>query len=171
MESSKFEIIVKTFIVTILFIVALFMLCGCSLFPANEINTEPTSVLTKVVTEHNWIVTVSILGIALSVMAFVNGNRYASIVFIGSCTALGTTLAVIKYANVIAIASLVAAVVVFVTTVLNKNNAIRDLIWGIEKVKAVEYPYQRKQVNKTLKKSQVKGTIAIVNKVKKGHLI
>lgn len=163
--------LLRIIIATILLIVCIFLLCGCSLLPMREVTTEPTSVLTKVVMEHNWIVTVSILGIAFSVMAFVNGNKYAAVVFIGSCTALGTTLAVIKYANVIAIASLAAAVVVFITTILKKNHAIRDLIWGIEKVKAVEYPHQRKEVNKVLEKSQVNGTKTIVHQVKEGKII
>jgi hypothetical protein len=121
-------------------------------------------------------VTISIVGIALSVVAFVNGSKMAIPVFIGCCATLGVTLAVIKYSTLIAIASLVIAGGVFVYTVLMKNKALKELVTGGEKVKCLieeqSAPLQdlmnRADFNAVHQNTQSKYTQALVKKIKNG---
>ena len=125
----------------------------------------PTQILYKVVYQTNWLVVVSIIGIAISVAAFVNGSKAALPIGMGSLAALGMTLATIRYAQWIALCSFLAALLIFFATVIKKNVALKQLIVGIQKMKGF---VTNDLVNKTVTAEQNKDTIKLVLGTKAG---
>ena len=166
---------VSTIIILIIGFIFFLVMSGCSLLRPIVCTTptvvpdSPENLLLTMLAKHNWLITGSILGIALSVVAFVNGSKFAIPVFIGACTALGTTLAVVRYAPFIAIAAIILAGVTFVLTVFRKNKAIKEIVTGVQRIKDGCVVEDRDEVNGELQAVQSKSTKKIVRKVKNGN--
>jgi hypothetical protein len=161
----KYVLLVVLYLIVLLMVLSF---AGCQLIPMGA--TEPVSdTITTVVTKTNWLVTVAILGIALSVVAFINGSKMAIPAFVGSCVALGVTLAVIKYAAIIAGITLVLAGGVCVYAIFAKTRAIKELVTGGEKVKAwLDKSEDKKSFNEIHQNTQSKTTQALIEKAKNG---
>lgn len=124
-----------------------------------------TKILYQTLYRMNWLVTLSIIGIAISVAAFVNGSKAALPIGMGSLAALGMTLATIRYAQWIAFCSFIAALLIFVATVLKKNIALKQIIVGVQKVKdyyATKEGISRENTNNLLTAKQNKDTTKLV---------
>ena len=103
----------------------LFCALGCSLFGTPQV-VEAVSgfslpALPKV---SNWIVTMSILTSALSVVAMFNGSKSAISGVIGGVVALGLAITIQRYAGVIAFAGLIGAFGFLVWTIFIKRDVI-----------------------------------------------
>lgn len=153
----------------LLFVV--FALTGCGLAqpvldivlgsPASDLSPvdTPTAALHS---KLNWLSMLSIIGIAFSAAATVNGQiKLAMPIFAGCVAALGVSLAVIQYGSWLAIGSLIAAVCIFLYSVLIKNRAVKELIGGAQKLKSTNA-----NGSKILFDSQSVSTRKMVNKVK-----
>jgi hypothetical protein len=157
----------KTVLLILLVLVAMLLTTGCHLLQPKVVYTPDT--VETVITKTNWLVTVAIIGIALSVVAFINGSRFAIPAFVGCCVALGVTLAVIKYAAVIALGSMVLAGGVCVYTIFVKTRAIKELVAGGEIVKAWSHkPEDADNFDNLHRNQHSKATQQIVKKVKNG---
>lgn len=160
---TMFGIIVVTFI-----ILGITVLC-CSCFHLHKpvkpipdiIPSTPQEILNKVVYKTNWLVALSIIGASLSMAAYINGSKAAIPIGIGSLTALGLSLATIRYASWLAGGSVIAAILIFIATVVWKNTALKQLIMGIQFVKETK-PIDRTQVNNVLTEFQNKDTTKLV---------
>lgn len=121
-------------ILTSLFVAGCFILfmAGCQQQLTKP--KPPTSIerLTEAAQSTNWLVTVSILGVALSTAAFLNGSRAALGVLIGSIVALTMTLMVARFATWIAILGLIGAVGIFVYTIFVRRNTLVELVKTVE---------------------------------------
>jgi hypothetical protein len=88
--------------------------------------------LTKVVFQTNWLATVSMIGICLGVAAFVNGQKLAIPIIVACGVGLFLSLAVARYAAILAFGGLVLAVGIVVYAVFSKNKAIRQLVATVD---------------------------------------
>jgi len=119
-----------------------------------------------IVHKTNWMATLAVVGIALSAMAYINGNTKAVGIFVGSCVALGVSLAVARYASIIAIASLVAGGIVFLYSVGVKNIALKELISNIQELRYCYDADKRHEITKQLADKQSPTTRQLVKKIK-----
>ena len=127
-----------------------------------EVAPSPTVQLWKAAKNSNWLVTVSILGIAISTAAFVNGSKAALPIGMGSLAALGMTLATIRYSQWIALCSFVAAMLIFFATVLKKNTALKQIIIGVQELKSYIGAGAKEIANRLLSENQNKDTTKLV---------
>jgi uncharacterized protein YceK len=133
-----------TFFAVLFLILLIASLSGCDQI-ANMINTKPhapTDEVAKIIYKTNWMVTISMLGIALSVAALVQGSRIALPLFAGCATLLTTVLTVAKYAQWISLVGLLIAVGVFVYVTIirrkefSKNStALKEVVTTVQKVR------------------------------------
>jgi Na+-transporting methylmalonyl-CoA/oxaloacetate decarboxylase gamma subunit len=91
----------------------------------------PAARVAEAVRSTNWLVTVAILGVAVSIAAVISGSRGAIGPLVGSVIMLGLTLMVNRYAEVVAFISLVCVVggmgfLVYNTVV--RKRAIKELV-------------------------------------------
>jgi len=132
----------------------LFILSGCSMLqppqPPQPAEQSYDAILKTVAASHDWLVTLSIVGVAISVAATINGTKFGIPAAIGSLTSLGMALSVVRYAEWIALLALVGAIGAFVWAVAIKNRALRELIFDVDS--KVQSTTTKKIVNKTCKK-------------------
>ena len=129
--------------------------------PTPIVNDIPIAALHS---KLNWLSVVSIIGIALSAAAFINGQiKLAVPFFCGCAAALGMSLVVIKYSSFLAIGSLIAAVCIFAYSILIKNRAIKELILGAQELKGKIDPVNGSTV---LFNNQTPPTRGMVNRIK-----
>ena len=126
----------------------------------------PKDALYKIVYKTNWLIALSILGAAVSMAAYINGSKTAVAIGIGSLAALGLSLATIRYAEWLAGCSIIAAVLIFIATVLRKNLALKQIITGIQKVKIMLGQSNANNINDILGGNQNKDTTALVLETK-----
>jgi len=136
----------------------------------------PKDALYKIVYKTNWLIALSILGAAVSMAAYINGSKTAVAIGIGSLAALGLSLATIRYAEWLAGTSIIAAVLIFIATVVRKNLALKQIITGIQKVKVMlgqskgkldlETDTNANNINDILGGNQNKDTTALVLEIK-----
>lgn len=119
-------------------LLVLFLYSGC--FQPRQPNVglyDPLNQIGQAVKSTNWLVTVSILAIALSVAAVFNGSKIGLGALIGSLTSLTMALMVARYATVIAFVGLILAVGVLIYSIFIKNRALFEIFNTVEKAKEV----------------------------------
>jgi len=136
----------------------------CGTPPVDEVLTPEETSKVALYSRLNWVSILSIVGIAISAAAFVNGNKLAISIFCGCVASLGVSLAVVEYAGFLAIGSLVSAVCIFVYSTLIKNRVVKELVTGAQELKEING--NSKLGSKVLFDSQSVSTRKIVNKVK-----
>lgn len=137
---------------------------GCALLPTQESDTisEP---LTKVINRTNWLATLSIIGMAASFFALLNGFKWGFAGMASCGLALFTSLATIKYAGVMSICGLIGSICIMIGSVLIKNKALIEIIKGVEFVKS-DPTIPKNTVNSCLDTDQSMSTKSIVKKIK-----
>jgi len=149
----------------VLLLIIPLLICGCQ---APEIEpllpTTPGQALIKTIIKTDWIITASILGVALSVMAWMNGSKTAIGVMAGCGVAIWMQLTVVRYAHALAWVGLVFAIGVLLWTVFVKNRALKEIIGGVQEYKNL-YPVSHAGLKKQLKE-QTKTTQKLVSQVK-----
>lgn len=119
----------------------------------------------------NWVATLSVLGIGLGAFALLNGNKLGFAGIGASLVMLFTTAAMTKYSAWIAwfglAFSLVGVVSICIYSILIKNNALKEIITNVQRVKdslSDEQP-GKKLLKQELDKQSV-STRKLVQKVK-----
>lgn len=163
--SDLYTDLIPFFILLVLIILALF-LPGCQ-SPESEllIPTTPGQALVKTIIKTDWIITASILGVAISVMAWMNGSKTAIGIMAGCCVAIWMQLTVVRYAHVLAWVGLVFAVGIMLWTVFVKNRALEDIVNGVENYRK-SCPVSSHDGLKKRLKEQSKTTQKIVSQIK-----
>lgn len=134
MPKVNVEDIVWTVILFISMAVSIILLLsGCQIPEIGPLlPATPKQALIDTVLKTDWIVTASILGVALSVMAWMNGSKTAIGVMAGCGVAIWMQLTVVRYAHVLAWVGLVFAVGVMLWTVFVKNRALKEIVCGVQ---------------------------------------
>jgi hypothetical protein len=152
------------FLGLVILVVAGPLLSGCQLPVEPLISTNPTQALAEAVAKTNWIIALSIAGIAFSVMAWINGSKTAIGVLIGCAVALWLQVTVVRYASVLALVGLAAAIGLGIWTVFVKNRALKEIVYGIQDFKKT-FPIGSESLHIRLK-NQKKTTQKIVTQIK-----
>lgn len=162
----------------ILLVIFSIIVGGCKTFssvpPDNSLTPEgktPLARLSEAAQSSNWLITLSILGIALSTAAFLNGSRAALGFLIGSITALVITLTVNRFASWFAVLGLVGSVGLFAYTVYERRKNITELIKTVEVTKDFMLPEHVIQAFKSeespVNNLQSKSTKKLVDSIKR----
>jgi len=127
----------------------------------------PKEQLWQAVKNSNWLVTISIIGIAAGFFAFLNGSKIGLPAIGASCVSLFMALAVARFALWMAIFGMIGSLASVIISILVKNKALKEIVFGVQKVKDItpETDNHLKNV-KTILAKQVKSTKKIVAKIK-----
>ena len=127
-------------------IVILTCLCGCSLLkpktpaPADPIIAPTPGVqLWQAAKKSNWLVTLSILGMAGGVFALVNGSvKMGSATIAATSVSLFMTLAVARFALWLAVCGVIGSIAVVLFSILARRRALVEIIRGVQNFKSAE---------------------------------
>ena len=127
----------------ILLVVAIFSISsGCAMFSGQKTNTEisnpptPGTQLWNAAKKSNWLVTLSILGVAGGLFALANGSSKLGISTMAASTAsLFMALAVARYASWMAVFGLIGSVAAALFSILARRKALVEIIRGVQKAK------------------------------------
>lgn len=132
--------------------------------PEQNISTTPEQSMYQAVKSSNWLVTASIIGIAVSTFAFINGSKVGLAGIVSCCISLFATLAVARFATWMAVCGLVGAVLICTYSILIKNRAVKELVTGAQELKEING--NSKLGSKVLFDVQSVSTRKIVNRIK-----
>ena len=124
----------------ILFLFFLIGLTGCQWMKGGG-SQDTTSVDSSIIPvpsipkSINWLAAISIIGIAFSVAALVNGYKWGLGGAVGSGVALWAVITVNQYAKWIAVMGLLVGVVVLVIATLRNKNVLVDVVKSVERGK------------------------------------
>ena len=121
--------------------------------------------LIDTVLKTDWVVTAAILGMSLSVVAWMNGSKSAVGIMAGCGVALWMQLTVVRYAHVLAWVGLVFAVGIMLWTVFVKNRALKEIVHGVQYYRRYKDGLSSNGLNECLEK-QTKTTKSIVSQIK-----
>ena len=148
-------------------------LSGCSLLPTSggTITTVPTAAqqLFKAAKNSNWLVTISILGIAAGAFAFLNGSKIGLPCIGASCISLFMALAVARFSTWMAVFGLIGSLASVGISVLVKNKAVKEIVAGsqIFKEGTEHFDLDLSNIfNDCQKNAQTKSTQKLVQSVK-----
>lgn len=96
---------------------------------------DPVERLAQTVSEVNWLVTLSIIGVGAGVFAFLSGSSKGLQLMAACFVILSLSLMVVRYAAWMAFFTIVGAVSLAIYTVLVRNKAVHELVAGAEKLK------------------------------------
>ena len=134
---------------------ALLLLCGCTAPEVKPlIPTTPKQALIDTVLKTDWVVSLAIVGFAISVAAFINGSRMAVGTAVGCGVALVLQLTIVRYAAVITWLGLVLSTGLLLYTFYIKHRAFKEVILGVQDFKDHHPPlkeYLGKQSDTTKK--------------------
>jgi len=137
---------------------------------SDESNTAPPTPqeqLYRVVKKSNWLVTASIIGIAIGVFTVMNGMLKLGLASIASAsTSLFMTLAVARYSAWMAVLGLVGSILAAVSSILIRRRALIEIVRGVQEIKNEFMGEDSEDANKTLAGHQSKSTQKIVQDIK-----
>lgn len=93
------------------------------------------SMLAYTVYKTNWLVTLSIVGVAMFTFAFINGSKFGIPGIIACLAALVLSLGTIAYAKWMALFGCISGLILLTATIMLKQKAIRQIIIGAQNIK------------------------------------
>jgi hypothetical protein len=151
---------------------------GCAILqpkpkPVIPIKTlvKPTVQLWYAAKASNWLVTMSILGIAGGVFATLNGQKWGLAVVVSCSVSLFMSLAVARFAWWMAVCGLFGSVGICITSILSRKRALVQIIKGGEILKKNDAAYGIVSAKAAFNNAQAeaqksKSTQKIVQKIK-----
>lgn len=97
----------------------------------------PAEQMYRAAKDSNWIVTISILGIAGGVFATLNGQKWGMAVIISCSVALFMSLAVARFAWWMAICGLLGSVGLCVASIMSRKRALVEIVKGVQSYRDV----------------------------------
>ena len=157
-----------TIAVTVIFILFLLIALGGCHGKARMILPEPgTQLMTKMIIQNNWLLTISILGIGTGFFAFLNGNSKGISIMASCFVVTSYILMVAKFATWIAIITMVGAIVLLVYTIWIRQRALKEVVAGGEEFKSNVPIDLKTNFNGSQYANQSKPTEKLVKSIKK----
>lgn len=163
----------KNVILCMLMLVLLSIISGCATLPRQTgetiIPATAHEAMMQAVQKTNWLVTISILGIAASVVALFHGSKNAIPIAVGCFVCLVLALMVTRYAMVLASGGLIVALGVAGYAIYVKSKALRQIIGGVQNYKGFCDKFtntERDRVLRNCLSGQSPSTKTIVKEVK-----
>jgi len=127
-------------IIVVLFLACLILILSGGCFAGwGQQDSKPAdlskgqSQLWDAVKNSNWLVTISIVGIAASIFAYLNGSKIGLAGVAACCVSLFMALAVARFATWMAVCGLIGSVLASIVSILIKNTALKEIIGGVQK--------------------------------------
>lgn len=114
---------------------------GCALLQQQQrkdtlvVAPSPGVQMWQAAKNSNWIVTISILGIAGGIFATLNGQKWGMAVVVSCCVSLFMSLAVARFAWWMAICGLSGSIGLCAVSILSKKQALIEIIRGGQRFK------------------------------------
>jgi len=165
----RFILIILVYAVFMALVTAL--ASGCSALQGDSVITIPTAgeQLWQAAKSSNWLVTLSIIGIAGSVFATLNGSK-TGIAGIAACSvSLFMALAVARFAWWMALFGLAGSTALVAASIIARKKALVEIIKGIEHIKIAGSDtnlVREGTVNNQLSNNQSAPTQKIVQEIK-----
>ena len=165
----------RTWVLIVIELVLLWvLLAGCSVLPPSSSPPVPSlsssqSIIYQTIKSTDWIMSALLMGSVLGLFAGFNGLRVG---WAGLAACMGGMVlkAAMSSTYVYWVCGLIVlgAVLAAVASVLLKNQAVKELIVGVQKVKSSTVPRTEghDEVSDTMKNEQSRTTVALVNTVK-----
>lgn len=144
-EMDKIHLGTIFFIILILMGIALILSApGCKTWGLNsspldqDITDTPKERFTKAVKSVGWLLILSVIGASVSAFALLNGSKWALSSLIGSIVMLGLSLVISRYAELLALISLICiigGIGFFIYSVIVKRKALKEIVMTVEKIK------------------------------------
>lgn len=158
---EKFILYVALIFVLIFVLTAL---TGCATPPAQ--NPNPGSqLLTKIIIQNNWLLTISIFGVGAGFFAFLNGNSKGISIMATCLVVMCLILCIAKFAVWLAVITMIGAVSLVAYTVLIRNRAFKEVVKGVQKYKD-NVRYHSTNAFKRVLQEQSSQTKELVKKIK-----
>ncbi|MHA1883064.1 MAG: hypothetical protein ACTSUO_08470 [Candidatus Thorarchaeota archaeon] len=159
--------------IIIVLVTVLFFAVSCSVLQSDFDSSNPPQPPTpekqlyQAVKKSNWLVTASIIGIAIGVFTVMNGMPKLGLASIAAAsTSLFMALAVARYATWMAVFGLVGSILAAISSVLVRRRALIEIIKGVQEIKQEFMDEKSKDVNKVLASNQSKSTQRVVQNIK-----
>lgn len=128
---------------------------------------KPADQLWQAAKKSNWLVTFSILGIAVGTFALVNGSvKLGTAAIASSSVALFAALAVARFALWMAAFGLIGSATAALFSILARRRALVEIITGVQKYKENNIAAPTKEALKGILNKQSKTTKKIVGNLK-----
>lgn len=167
---------------TILIVLCLVLLTGCSVFGLTKSGPDPIpetakEQLFRAVSGTDWLLTLTVVGCGAGFFAFLNGSS-KGLQFMAACfVTLSLVLGLNRYSAWIAGISMIGAVCLVVYTVLVKNRALKEVVQGVQNVRETNFIHNEpglpnrtinmaKTITEVLDNAQTDITRSIVKTVK-----
>lgn len=123
----------RNFILTLIVLTAI-LICGCQIAQPRQgvIPQTQKELLFQSVQKTNWLVTVSIIGIGLSIFSFINGGKDAMAAAVACFVVLTMSLAVARFATVMAVVGTIISLGLSGYTIFIKNRAIKEIVKNVQ---------------------------------------
>ena len=163
----------KNLIVAALIVMMGFMvfICSCSVFPRRTapefIPKTQKELLYRSVMQTHLLLTAAIIGIGLSMFSFINGGKHAMAAAVACFIVLTMSLAVARFATVMAIVGTLVSFGLSVYTVFVKNRAIKEVVKNVQDYKNAHPKGIELSGFKNYLSDQSETTKAIVNSITK----
>ncbi len=173
----KLTDVVLLAIIVVLLITMAFLESGCAIFQPRggdiiaDLPTTGPEAMFQTLKKANWLFTLSVIGVGAGFYAFLNGSSKGIQVMASCFVVLSLIIGVTKYSAVIAAIAMIGAVCLMIYSTLVKGKALREIIQGVEKVRAFPIDPTVKNdlaanIVPRLRSVQSKTTKAIVKAVK-----
>ena len=139
---------------------------GCAVLqskPAPIVAPTPANQLWQAAKASNWLVTMSILGIAGGVFATLNGQKWGMAVVVSCSVALFMSLAVARFAWWMAICGLFGSVGLCVASIMSRKRALVEIIKGVQDYRNT---IDTRHIDMELDHQQSEPTKKIIKKIK-----
>lgn len=157
----------KTILLFLLLLILPLILVTCKPCEPQIITSPGSQLLVKTITQNNWLVTLSILGIGAGFFAFMNGYKYSVQIMSACLVVLSVFIMLAKYAVWVAFLAMGTSVLLMGYTILIKHKALKEVIQGVQNIKKWDIPAANKQsINNTLTDSQSSTTTETVLNIK-----
>jgi len=156
-------------IVLILLLLSGIFMPGCAAIQHRDapIIVAPTSAvqLWQAAKASNWLVTMSILGIAGGVFATLNGQKWGMAVVVSCSVSLFMSLAVAKFAWWMAVCGLLGSIGLCAVSILIRKRALVEIIKGVQYFRDTEIEHDRLDFE-LIEAQKSKSTQKIVQNIK-----
>jgi len=181
LQENVYEIILFIFGACLLILA---ILSGCaphySSVPITQVMPAPVThaaALIQTVYKTNWLATIGIIGIGLSVFAFLQGWKQGIPALLSCAAILGLTLTVTRYGVVLAFGGLVLLALFVLYQIFIRNKALTEVVAGVQTVRdtfkkhnttseAVQANTLLPGVTKQLADAQSPSTVKLVEQIK-----
>ena len=121
----------------LLLLILIVMTSGCALFQgqSDSLPDPGSDLVSKIIVQNNWLLTISILGVGAGFFAFLNGNSKGLSIMATCFVVMSIVLMLAKFAIWLAIFATICSFGLLAYTILTRKRALKEIIETVEKTR------------------------------------